>query len=442
MGAVGHAKLVRVNDRPGISRIGVTILVVVILIVAGAVGYYYLSLPKGSTKGSPIKIGMTLSESGLFAPLDGGYTKFNNAWANWVNGNGGLVDKNGVHHNVTIVWYDDQSMHDLAVSQYHKLAEQDNVSILISPYSADIGKDLIPVAQADKVPLIMAEASTAQMWTASNPHDWAVTSMVPYWAVDSTNGWSGSYFSLLKNQISSNPSSAPKTIAFVGWDITWAKDDYNSSVNLAPSAGLNVVYKNLLEPDFNNPVAAFQAIIPQLQAAHPDIVYLATFGPVAALWIKAATQAGYAPQQWHTIEWGAAFSSILGGNVNHITTDVFWTPTYLTKSGGGYTDEATFSNLLTTSYNSTQKGWYLFQNIELRMIIYEMISSAVAASNSPTRANLNAALHQLNIPTISGQLVIGSAGYGNIGLVPVQWQNARVQTVFPASLANATYAYP
>jgi ABC-type branched-subunit amino acid transport system substrate-binding protein len=213
-------------------------------------------------------------------------------------------------------------------------------------------------------------------------------------------------------------------------------------VNLAPSAGLNVVYKSLLEPDFNNPVAAFQAIIPQLQAAHPDIVYLATFGPVAALWIKAATQAGYTPPQWHTIEWGAAFSPILGGKVDHITTDVFWTPTYLSKSGGGYADETTFSNVLTTAYGSAQRGWYQFQNIELRMIIFEMISAAVAASTSPTRANLNAALHQLNIPTVSGQLNVGSAGYGNIGLVPVQWQNGRVQTVFPASLSNATYAYP
>lgn len=430
------------SDRAGISRIGITIVVIVILVVAGGVGYFYLSQPKANTKGSVIKIGMTLSESGTFASLDGNYTKFNTAWANWVNNNGGLVDKNGVHHNVTIVWYDDQSQHDLAVSQYHKLAEQDNASVLISPYSADIGKDLIPVAQADQVPIVMAEASTAQMWVSNNPHDWAVTSMVPYWSVDTTTGWSGSYFSMLKQQISSSPSSSPKTIAFVGWDITWAKDDYNSSLNLAPQAGLSVVYKNLLEPDFNNPVAAFQAIIPKLQAAHPDIVYLATFGPVAALWIKAAQQAGYSPQQWHTIEWGAAFSPILGGNVNHITTDVFWTPSYLSKSGGGYADESTFSSLLTTAYGSTQLGWYQFQNVNLRMIIFEMIAAAVAASTSPTRANLNAALHQLNIPTVSGQLVVQPAGYGNIGLVPIQWQNGRVQTVFPSSLSNATYAYP
>jgi hypothetical protein len=43
---------------------------------------------------------------------------------------------------------------------------------------------------------------------------------------------------------------------------------------------------------------------------------------------------------------------------------------------------------------------------------------------------------------VSGQLTVQPQGYGTIGLVPVQWQNSRIQTTFPASLSNATYAYP
>lgn len=438
------------NKRAGISTVVVVLGVIVIIVLAGAVGFYYLYLTPGTSTttgtkvGSPIKVGMTLSQSGTYASLDGNYTKFNTAWANWVNTNGGLVDKSGVHHNVTITWYDDQSQTQLAISQYHELAEQNNVTVLVSPYSADIGTSLIPIAEADQVPIIMAEASTASMWVPGNAHDWASTSMVPYWSNNYTTGWSGAYFSMLKALIAANPSTAPKKIAFVGWDITWAKDDYNSSLQLAQQAGLQIVYQTKLQPNFNDPVSAFTAIIPQLKAASPDIVYLATFGPVAALWMKAAAAAGFQPKQWHTIEWGAAFAPILTGTgyVDHTTTDVFWTPTYLTKSGGGYADESVFNQLMTTAYGSTQAGWYLFQNVELRMIIFEMISAAVAQSTSPTRANINTALHQLNIPTISGQLVIGSAGYGNIGLVTVQWQNGRVQTVYPASLANATYAWP
>ncbi len=427
------------RDRHAISRIGLAIVFIVIIVVAGVAAYFYLAPTTPTGKSTTIKIGMTLSQSGTFASLDGNYTKFNTAWQNWVNSNGGLTDAKGVSHPVSIVWYDDQSQHDLAVSQYHKLAEQDNVTVLISPYSADIGKDLIPIAQADKVPIVMAEASTASMWTPSNPHDWAVTSMVPYWSADFVTGWSGSYFSMLKQQIASNPSGAPKTIAFVGWDITWAVDDYNSSLHLAPQAGLQVVYQKLIEPDFTNPVAGFQAIIPDLKAANPDIIYLATFGPVSALWMKAASQSGLQPRQWHSIEWGAAFSPIIGSQIaNHVTTDVFWAPPFGSKQGSGFADNQLFNQLL----SGAGVTWYQFQNIELRMVIFQMIKAAVSQVDNPTRASVNAALRALNIPTVSGQLVVQPQGYGTIGLVPVQWQNNRIQTVFPSGLSNATYAYP
>jgi ABC-type branched-subunit amino acid transport system substrate-binding protein len=427
------------RNRPAVSKIGATVIVIVIIVVAGIAAYLYLIPTAPSGPGSTIKIGMTLSQSGTFASLDGNYTKFNAAWQKYVNSSGGLVDSSGVKHPVKIIWYDDQSQHDLAVSQYHKLAEQDNVSVLISPYSADIGKDLIPIAQADKVPIIMAEASTAGMWVPSNPHDWAVTSMVPYWSVDFTTGWSGSFFSMLKQQISSNPGTAPKTIDFVGWDITWANDDYNSSLRLAPQAGLTVLNHFLVQPDFTNPVAGFAALIPQLKADNADIIYLATFGPVAALWMKAASQAGLQPKQWHTIEWGAAFAAITGPQLaNHVTSEAFWTPSFGSKQASGFADNQLFNQLLTNAGVT----WYQFQNIELRMIIFQMISAAVAATSNPTRASINTALHQLNIPTVSGQLTVQPQGYGTIGLVPIQWQSNAIQTVYPPSVSNSTYIYP
>src|SRR5207245_8953291 len=106
--------------------------------------------------------------------------------------------------------------------------------------------------------------------------------------------------------------------------------------------------------------------------------------------------------------------------------------------GSSVADEARFNQLL------TKEGvtWYSVQNIELRMIIFQMIAKAAAQAGSATRANLNTALHQLNRPTVGGQLVVQSQGYGTIGLVPVQWQNGRIQTLFPQSLKNATYVYP
>src|SRR5439155_26559118 len=97
------------------------------------------------------------------------------------------------------------------------------------------------------------------------------------------------------------------------------------------------------------------------------------------------------------------------------TTEVFWTPTFASQQGSGFADEALFTQLV----KNAGITWYNFQNIELRMIIFEMIAKAVSQVSSPTRANLNTALHQLNMPTVGGQLVVHSHGYGTEGLFPV-----------------------
>src|SRR5437667_9643889 len=100
------------RNRPGISRIGVVIVVIAILVVAGGVGYFYLTATPPATKGSTLKRGMTLSQSGLFASLDRNYTPFNDAWQRYGNSHGGAADGSTAHHNITRIWYDDSSPHD------------------------------------------------------------------------------------------------------------------------------------------------------------------------------------------------------------------------------------------------------------------------------------------------------------------------------------------
>ncbi len=189
---------------------------------------------------------MTVSQSGAYGPLDSGYLYFNQAWQAYVNGNGGLVDANGQHHLVKVITADDASDVPTADKLYHQFAEQQGANVLVSPYSADTGLTLQPIAQQDHVPLIMAEASTAQMWNGT--YTWQVTDMVPYWSQNTTTAWSASYFRML------NETKWAKTIAFVGWDITWAIDDYSSGLWLANhTQGLSVVYQQLLTPKLPKP---------------------------------------------------------------------------------------------------------------------------------------------------------------------------------------------
>lgn len=393
---------------------------------------------------------MTVSQSGQYQPLDSGYLYLNQAWQTYVNTHGGLVDANGQHHLVNVITGDDASSTTQSVSLYHQYAEQEGANVLVSPYSADIGLSLLPISQQDKVPLIMAEASTKQMWNGT--WTWAVTSMVPYWANDAVNAWSASYFQLL------NSTHWAKTIGFVGWQISWAVDDYSSALWLANhTTGLTTVYQALLQPNFVNP--DFSAQITALKTAvngtsPPDIIFCAMFGPFCAQFITQAEAQGLVPKQWHTIEWGASFASQLqaaGVSTANITSDVFWTPSFPSSNPGTALFQQTMqaASQLAVAAGKTPVNWYNYQNIELRWIIFQMINASVgsipsANFSSPTSENaaLNYALHHLNINTISGPLVIQPQGYGTIGLVTVQFQNNEIQTVYPTSVANATYVHP
>jgi len=447
-----------------ISTVVVAVIVIVIIIVAAA-GVYLATSNSGSSTsssssstasssvsasmGANVTVAMTVSQSGQYGPLDAGYLYFNEAWQAWVNQNGGLVDQNGEHHLVKVITADDASSVTTADSEYHQFAENQGANVLVSPYSADTGLTLQPIAQTDKVPLIMAEASTATMWNGT--YNWQTTDMVPYWSDNTTTAWSASYFQML------NATHWAKNIAFIGWDITWAIDDYNSGLWLANhTTGLTVDYQQLLTPGtttFPEQINALKALNPQ-----PDIVYCAIFGPVCALLIQQANAAGFHPKQWHTIEWGASFASSLktaGISTDNITTEVFWTPSFPSANSGTSTFLQIMSNAnqLAKQANSTGNvapvNWYNYQNIELRMIIFQMIAQAVlnvpSANFSTTTSEnsaLNYALHHENFQTIAGQLTIEPQGYGTIGLATVQWQHGNIETVYPPSVANATYAHP
>jgi ABC-type branched-subunit amino acid transport system substrate-binding protein len=424
-----------------------TIIVIIIVIVA--VGGYFgvTQLTATHPPGKPITIAMTISQEGQYASLDAGYWYLNEAWQTYVNGHGGLVDANGVHHNVTIIQADDGSVVTTAVQEYKQFAELDGANIIVSPYSANTGLELLPVAQSDKVPLIMSEASTKSMWNGT--YTWAVTPLVPYWETNTQNAWSASYFGLL------NQTHWAHTIAFVGWNIAWAVDDYASGVWLANhTTGLNVIYQNLLAPgttDFSGVVSGIKAADGGTQ---PDIIFCAIFGPVCASFITYAESQGLMPRQWHTIEWGAIFASTLQPTVStaNITTDVFWTPSFPSSYAGSslYQTITNQADQLAVAANALPVTWYNYQNIEIRWEIYQMINASIAqiptanfSSTATLDASINSALHHLNIQTITGPLQIQPLGYGTMGLVTVQFaKNGDINTVFPSSVANATYVHP
>jgi branched-chain amino acid transport system substrate-binding protein len=96
----------------------------------------------GEPSGEPIRIGGTLGLTGAFAGPSDHYRTYYEAATEDLNANGGLLGR-----PVELILYDDESTQATAQGLYERLVNEDNVDILLAPYTTFIGGAVIPVAR-------------------------------------------------------------------------------------------------------------------------------------------------------------------------------------------------------------------------------------------------------------------------------------------------------
>lgn len=120
-----------------------------------------------------LKIGASAPKTG---PLAGGaaMTHWPNVhmWANEINARGGL-DIGGTKHTIELVEYDDQTSPETAIQNIQRLATQDKVDFIVTPYSTGINVATAPMIAQHGFPHITTSAATdgvaefAQRWPNS-----------------------------------------------------------------------------------------------------------------------------------------------------------------------------------------------------------------------------------------------------------------------------------
>jgi branched-chain amino acid transport system substrate-binding protein len=94
---------------------------------------------EGDDGDGPIKIGISLPLTGDFSEPGKGVQRGYEAWADYVNENGGLLGR-----QVELTILDDQSNADRVASDYEKLINQDGVDLVFGPFSTRL---VVPAAQ-------------------------------------------------------------------------------------------------------------------------------------------------------------------------------------------------------------------------------------------------------------------------------------------------------
>ncbi|MEM6583670.1 MAG: amino acid ABC transporter substrate-binding protein [Pseudomonadota bacterium] len=107
----------------------------------------------------PIRVGTTQSLSGVFSDFGLNQLRGIQMWVRDINSRGSLLGR-----PVELVFYDDGSDADRSAELYQKLITEDEVDVLLGPYSSDITIAASQVAQQNNMPMLTLGASAEEIW--------------------------------------------------------------------------------------------------------------------------------------------------------------------------------------------------------------------------------------------------------------------------------------
>ena len=407
-----------------------TLSVALALAISGLFVLVYAFAPDARAQAREIKIGGTMAITGPFSVEWGPKARqFMEEWAKLVNERGGVfVKEANAKLPVKLIVYDDGSNADRAVELYERLATTDKVDFFTGPASSPITIKASTVAEKYGIPMVTAEANSPAIFARG--FKWLVGAdrPAPQWAED--------YYRMVKALMDAGAMPRLKTVAVVQEQTPHTMDVGWGGINRASLAGLTVVATETVPPGATD----FSAIIGKLKGLNPDMIYVATWAGTAAAFAKQAFELGLKPKELHiphsTIT--EKYYPMVGPNIGEGITGVTHEAHF--KTGD---KEAYFGLRKKVGFAGFDGGW-----TSLRFIALEALTKAVEQAGSLDRAKVMAVLRNLKYETLHGELkfsfgveVAGKKvdGVGNKLVFPAQWQNGKIEVLWPPDLATGKY---
>ena len=149
--------------RRKLIAVGIAVLVVLVALTATAV--YYLIQPKGFS--GTIKVGFTISLTGNYQVEGTNSLKGIKTAVDWINSHSG-VSVGGKLYNISLDYYDDQSLQPNVGGLYTRIIQQDSAQFLLAPYSSPLTTAAAPAAdQYDRV-MLSHGGSSDIIWTQAS----------------------------------------------------------------------------------------------------------------------------------------------------------------------------------------------------------------------------------------------------------------------------------
>jgi branched-chain amino acid transport system substrate-binding protein len=228
-----------------------------------------LSINMLQAQQTPIKIGMSMAQTGGLAGGGKASLLGIEVWRDDVNARGGLLGR-----KVELVVYDDKSSASETPAIYSKLLDVDKVDILFAPYATVPTAPLMPLVKQRGL-LLMGNFSFQV--NSKVGHDMWFNN-APWGPADS---WASSFLDI-------GQKAGGKSIALLAADQEFAQNLAKTAREVATKLDMKIAFDQAYPPS----TVEFSGILRALKAAKPDIVYVASYPPDSAGILRAVNEIG------------------------------------------------------------------------------------------------------------------------------------------------------
>jgi branched-chain amino acid transport system substrate-binding protein len=383
----------------------------------------------------PIKIGFSMSLTGGLAGGGKSVILAFEIWKDEVNAKGGLLGR-----PVELVYFDDQSNPAQVPGIYTKLLDVDKVDLVVSSYGTNQIAPAMPIVMQRNL-LFMALFGTGVNDTFHYDKYFQILPNGRETRLAPSLGF-------LETAMTMEPK--PQTIALVGADAEYAQTVLAGARETVKRLGLRVVYDDKYPPN----TVDYTPILRKIQAANPDVVFVASYPPDSVGMVRAANEIGLKPKMFGGGMIGLAFTPIklqLGPLLNGIVAYDVYEPEPTMKFPG-IEDFLTRYQARAPSAGVDPLGYYLPPYAYAEM---QILAQAIIAVGSLDQAKIAAYIHATKFSTIVGDVKFADNGeWENSRVLFVQYQNiapndleqfrrgGRVVILYPPEYKSGKFMYP
>ena len=336
----------------------------------------------------PIKIGMSMPQTGGLAGGGKASLLGIEIWRDDVNAKGGLLGR-----KVELVVYDDKSSASETPAIYSKLLDVDKVDLLFAPYATVPTAPIMPLVKQRGMLLI---GNFSFQVNSKVGHDMWFNN-APWGPADA---WASAFLDI-------GQKAGGKTVALLTADQEFAQNLAKTAREVAAKRSMPIVFDQTYPPN----TVEFSSIIRALKAAKPDIVYVASYPPDSAGILRAVNEIGIGDNVklfgggMVGLQFGPVMEnmgSLLNGVVNFNT----WLPEPAMYFDGTKAFFDTYSKRAVEA-KVDPLGFYL---APFGYASGQLIEAAIKATGSLDQKALAKYLHEHEIPTIVGPIAFSPDG--------------------------------